>query len=163
MMIPKSFVGSTFMPARPVFCQRRWLHTTGPTLLILGRTMLGNRGFVGGGPLNVGWNCETTHSGQIIATSYDLAPPKRWFSKGNPVISRKSRLVKYDSIWPDSWFSLVGHLVERLLWISCRDVVCQHKWHVGWRSKHYIQHMMSSTPMFWPLWPRRGYFLQKRD
>ena len=116
-----------------------------------------------GGPLNVGWNCETTHSGQIIATSYDLGPPKRWFCKGNPVISRKSRLVKYDSIWPDSWFSLVGHLVERLLWISCRDVVCQHKWHVGWRSKHYIQHMMSSTPMFWPLWPRRGYFLQKRD
>ena len=29
-----------------------------------------------GGPLNVRWNCETTHSGQIIATSYDLGPPQ---------------------------------------------------------------------------------------
>ena len=27
--------------------------------------------------------------------------PKWWFSKGNPLISGKSRLVKYYSIWPD--------------------------------------------------------------
>ena len=27
--------------------------------------------------------------------------PKWWFSKGSPLISGKSRLVKYDSIWPD--------------------------------------------------------------
>ena len=33
-------------------------------------------------------------SGQIIATSHDLTP-KLWFSKGNPLISGKSRLVKY--------------------------------------------------------------------
>ena len=33
-------------------------------------------------------------SGQIIATSHDLTP-KWWFSKGNPLISGKSRLVKY--------------------------------------------------------------------
>ena len=26
------------------------------------------------------------------------------FSKGNPLISGKSRLVKYYSIWPESWF-----------------------------------------------------------
>ena len=34
-------------------------------------------------------------SGQIIATSHDRFPPKWWFSKGNPLISGKSRLVKY--------------------------------------------------------------------
>ena len=36
-------------------------------------------------------------SGQIIATSHDLTRPhpKRWFRKGNPLISGKSRLVFY--------------------------------------------------------------------
>ena len=34
-------------------------------------------------------------SGQIIATSHDRKPPKRWFRKGNLLISGKSRLVKY--------------------------------------------------------------------
>ena len=29
--------------------------------------------------------------------------PKWWFSQGNPLISGKSRLVKYYSIWPDTW------------------------------------------------------------
>ena len=28
--------------------------------------------------------------------------PKWWFSTGNPLISGKSRLVKYYSIWPDT-------------------------------------------------------------
>ena len=32
--------------------------------------------------------------------------PKWWFSKGNPLISGKSRLVKYYSICPDSWVVL---------------------------------------------------------
>ena len=35
------------------------------------------------------------HSGQIIATSHDLGPQKVAFWKGNPLISGKSRLVKY--------------------------------------------------------------------
>ena len=38
-------------------------------------------------------------SGQIIATSHD---PKLWFTKVNHLISRKSRLMKYYSIWPDT-------------------------------------------------------------
>ena len=36
-------------------------------------------------------------SGQIIATSHDLTL-KWWFSKGNPLVSDKSRLVKYDNL-----------------------------------------------------------------
>ena len=38
-------------------------------------------------------------SGQIIATenTTDL-PPKWWFSKGNPLISGKSRVVKYYTV-----------------------------------------------------------------
>ena len=40
---------------------------------------------------------EENRSGQIIATSHDLTPNGGlvWFSKGNPVISGKSRLVKH--------------------------------------------------------------------
>ena len=34
-------------------------------------------------------------SGQIIATSNDLGPPNGGDCKGNPLISGKSRLVKY--------------------------------------------------------------------
>ena len=34
-------------------------------------------------------------AGQIIATSHDRFSPKWWFSKGNPLISGKSGLVKY--------------------------------------------------------------------
>ena len=41
-----------------------------------------------------------TISGQIIATSHDLTP-NGGDCKGNPLISGKSRLVKYYSIWPD--------------------------------------------------------------
>ena len=40
-------------------------------------------------------------TGQIIATSHDLGPQKVAFWKGNPLISGKSRLVKYIIIWPD--------------------------------------------------------------
>ena len=58
------------------------------------------------------WICEPL---KCWVKLFILGSRKRWFSKGNPVISGKSRLVKYDSIWPDSWFSLVGYLVERLL------------------------------------------------
>ena len=36
--------------------------------------------------------------------------PKWWFSKGNPFISGKSRLVKYDSIWPDNICSLITQI-----------------------------------------------------
>ena len=32
--------------------------------------------------------------GQIIANSHDRFPPNGWFSKGNRLISGKSRLVK---------------------------------------------------------------------
>ena len=39
------------------------------------------------------WNASDS-SGQIIATSHDLTL-RWWFSKGNPLISGKSRLVKY--------------------------------------------------------------------
>ena len=34
-------------------------------------------------------------SGQMIATSHNRFTPKWWFSNGNPLISGKSRLVKY--------------------------------------------------------------------
>ena len=40
-------------------------------------------------------------SGQIVAASHDLTPILLAFWKGNPLISGKSRLVKYYSIWPD--------------------------------------------------------------
>ena len=39
-------------------------------------------------------------SGQIIATSHEFWAHKLWFSKGIPLISGKSRLVKYYIIWP---------------------------------------------------------------
>ena len=38
------------------------------------------------------------YSGQSIATSHDLGPQKVAFWKGNPFISEKSRLVKYDNL-----------------------------------------------------------------
>ena len=40
---------------------------------------------------------SSSSSGQIITTSHDLTPngSKWWFSKGNPLISGKPRLVKY--------------------------------------------------------------------
>ena len=47
--------------------------------------------------------------------------PKWWFSKGNPLISGKSRLVKYYSIWPESvgpWWDL-NSLGSYLLWGAC--------------------------------------------
>ena len=44
-------------------------------------------------------------SRQIIATSHDLTP-KWWFSKGNPHISGKSRLVKYNNL--ARYFALKG-------------------------------------------------------
>ena len=40
-------------------------------------------------------------SGQIIATSHDLTPNGGLVREMGPLISVKSRLVKYDSIWPD--------------------------------------------------------------
>ena len=39
--------------------------------------------------------------GQIIATSHDLGTQKVAFRRGISLISGKSRLVKYDFIWPD--------------------------------------------------------------
>ena len=47
---------------------------------------------------------KSIHSGQIIATSHDLGPQKVAFRKGNPLISGKSRLVKYYSIWLDPFY-----------------------------------------------------------
>ena len=45
-----------------------------------------------------GNNGVTNHSGQIIATSHDLGPQKvaEGLRKGNPLISGKSSLVKYN-------------------------------------------------------------------
>ena len=37
-------------------------------------------------------------AGQIIATSHDRFSPKWWFSKGNPLISGKSGLVKHSNL-----------------------------------------------------------------
>ena len=45
---------------------------------------------------------KTKHSGQIITISHDLTPKCSLVSKGNPLISGKSRLVKYYSIWPET-------------------------------------------------------------
>ena len=39
---------------------------------------------------------DAMRPGQIIANSHDRFPPNGWFSKGNRLISGKSRLVKYD-------------------------------------------------------------------
>ena len=44
--------------------------------------------------------------------------PKWWFSKGNPLISWKSRLVKYYSIWPDCI-----HVTYIDLFIECMPAV----------------------------------------
>ena len=41
------------------------------------------------------WTRTEDVSGQIIVTSHGRKPPKWWFSKGIPLISGKSRLVKY--------------------------------------------------------------------
>ena len=49
--------------------------------------------------------CGGMPSGQIIATSHRSLTPKRWLRKGNgtPAMSGTSRLVKYYSIWPESF------------------------------------------------------------
>ena len=58
-------------------------------------------------------------SGQIIATSHDLGPQKVAFWKGNgTLISGKSRLVKYYSIWPDH----MGNDVKKLTHVGSRAV-----------------------------------------
>ncbi len=48
--------------------------------------------------------------------------PNWWFSKGNFLISGKSRLVKYYSIWPDTFtsqsFVWVGNLLDSETWHS---------------------------------------------
>ena len=43
-------------------------------------------------------------SGQIIATSHDLTPYGGLVREMGPLISGKSRLVKYYSIWPEKSF-----------------------------------------------------------
>ena len=53
----------------------------------------------------------------LVKLFHDLTrpgPQKRWFSKGNPLISRKSRLVKYQNLahlrlalFPNSPFELI--------------------------------------------------------
>ena len=50
----------------------------------------------------MGWE-KTTNYIYFWSNYSDLTRPhpKWWFSKGNPLISGKSRLVKYYSIWPD--------------------------------------------------------------
>ena len=45
-------------------------------------------------------------------------PPKWWFSKGNPLISGKSRLVKYYSIWPDLMVNFQAGLLAGWLMIE---------------------------------------------
>ena len=47
---------------------------------------------------------ERSSSMDLVKFHRDLTrpiSPKWWFSKRNPLISGKSRLVKYYSIWPD--------------------------------------------------------------
>ncbi len=41
-------------------------------------------------------------SGQMKSRPHTSFHPKWWFSKGIPLISGKSRLVKYDFIWPET-------------------------------------------------------------
>ena len=54
-------------------------------------------------------------SGQISSRPHTTEkPPKWWFSKGNPLISGKSRLVKYYSIWPESCKMLSSQKIKGL-------------------------------------------------
>ena len=56
-------------------------------------------------------------SGQIIATSHDLTRPhpKWWFSKGNPLISEKSRLVKYYNL---GRYHLMSLFYQEMTWTT---------------------------------------------
>ena len=65
-----------------------------------------------GDPGAVGAAKARLETGQIIATSHDLGPQKVAFWKGNPLISAKSRLVKYYNlarlVGPSSFFVQFG-------------------------------------------------------
>ena len=64
-----------------------------------------------------------------------LGPAKWWFSKGHPLISGKSRLVKYYSIWPESWFGpfkkkefdSASFEIQSLMF-GCNDLVTTQVW-----------------------------------
>ena len=57
-------------------------------------------------------------SGQFITTSQEFSPQMVVKSKGNPLISGKSRLVKYYSIWPDGWVDFSGDVRGWVFWVD---------------------------------------------
>ena len=54
--------------------------------------------------------------------------PTWWFNKGNPLISRKSRLLKYYSIWPES--IAIGSFPRIITRSPCYPLLPQ--WYEGW-------------------------------
>ena len=65
-------------------------------------------------------------SGQISSRPHTTKNPKWLFSKGNLLISGKSRLVKYYSIWPDVY-------------------IPRHTLYIGWWSQRFLLHVFIST------------------
>ena len=78
------------------------------------------------------WNASDS-SGQIIATSHDLAL-KWWFSKGHLLISGKSRLVKYCKFGQILPFSLAS--------ASHLPTACYLSWPLGMLFSHSGFHVV---------------------